>query len=285
MVEHQYLSTAGMWWNVEGFNFYVDPGPGAMWHLNNSLADLNLKLEDLDTFFISHKHLDHTTDLNCLVDASFWLKIKKEQGSWQKVNADQVLKAKEAALPKERKSVLFIPKDCLEESDKVLHDFLVSSLQEIIVLEPEKRYKIKNIEFSFTKNLLEKPRYGKMDEFGFWIKGEKIDLGYLPETYYKQGLFNGFRPKILIYNCLSSEKEHLLQMTQTLKELKPKIAILRHFVRRTFVYGPEKLAQKLTKEAGVNCLAAQDFSVFDIEKESFIKQGKSFEKIKSERGL
>lgn len=264
MVGGQACSTGGMWWNIAGVDFFVDPGPGAIWHLRQSLKNLDLPLSKLRFVFISHGHLDHTNDLNALIEADFYEEVKLSP-------TQSIL---DVAKLKSRLVLLAPPQTLDPQIDSpivtVFHRQMLSGIK---LLAPRTVYQLGDLTLVTTSRLLEKPWYRKkVEEFGFWIKGEETSVGYLPETYWSPGLFAGFRPQILIYNAtVWTRKEDRWAMIKTLVEINPELVVLRHWVKRSVEYGVDKIAQELQKESKIPIIAATDFAVFDLEKQRLIR--------------
>jgi L-ascorbate metabolism protein UlaG (beta-lactamase superfamily) len=259
MVGHQIFSTGGMWWNINGVDFYVDPGPGTIWHLRKSLNKLSLPLAELKFVFISHKHLDHVNDLNALIETYFFDKVKLGLNQ-------SILDIEE---PKPR-LILLAPEDVVDPQNghAILTPYHRKMLLDIKVLGSQQSYPFGDLQLTTTKRLLEKPWYqDATEEYGFWLKTEDSSVGYLPETYWERGLLKGFHPKVLIYNSMLWTREKDREaMIKTIKEIKPKLVVLRHWIRRAVDYGIEKIAKELAIETSIETLVATDFSILDLRK-------------------
>src|SRR4030042_5241800 len=93
VVAKQLRSSGGLWLSLQGVNLYMDPGPGA---LVRSLASKpKLDPTKLDGILLSHKHLDHSGDINVMIEAM-------TEGGYR------------------RHGVLFAPQDALDEDPVVL---------------------------------------------------------------------------------------------------------------------------------------------------------------------
>lgn len=267
MVNLQVLSTGGMWWNIGGTDFYVDPGPAAVWHLRNSVP-IPLDPALLEAIFISHAHADHIGDVNTLIEAHYWSTLV-ENGTLV-IGKGQVVKPHE--MP-EGTLALLIPQEGVDTSrNNVLFTFHRKLLKTLTFLKPESRYPIGTISLTTTKALLEKPWYKDVEEYGFWIEHEKVSVGYVPETYYQKNLFKGFTPRILILNAMVMQKEHegWQSVIATARAIQPKRVILRHFSVYAVKLGREILAQELEKQTGIPTDVAYDFTTFDLEREQWI---------------
>lgn len=63
----QLRKTGGLWFSYGGLNGLIDPGPGSLYHI--SAAVPRLDPHDLRAILLTHRHLDHSTDLNVTAEA------------------------------------------------------------------------------------------------------------------------------------------------------------------------------------------------------------------------
>jgi phosphoribosyl 1,2-cyclic phosphodiesterase len=56
-----------MWMRFGSTQIHVDPGPGALVRALSHVPPLNPR--ELDAIVLSHKHLDHSGDVNALIEA------------------------------------------------------------------------------------------------------------------------------------------------------------------------------------------------------------------------
>ncbi len=62
MVANQILASGGLWLNLNGTQILVDPGPGSIVQSTKR----KLRAEKLSAIILSHRHLDHTGDVNIM---------------------------------------------------------------------------------------------------------------------------------------------------------------------------------------------------------------------------
>ena len=93
VVMKQLRASGGVWLSVGKTNLYIDPGPGALVRCLSSKPKLEPSL--LDGILLTHKHLDHSGDVNVMIEAM-------TEGGFKK------------------RGVLFVPRDALEEDPVVL---------------------------------------------------------------------------------------------------------------------------------------------------------------------
>lgn len=62
----QVRSTGGLWFRYGGIQGVIDPGPGSLAHI--CAARPELAADEADFVLLTHKHLDHSTDANVLIE-------------------------------------------------------------------------------------------------------------------------------------------------------------------------------------------------------------------------
>src|SRR5579872_6171011 len=67
VVARQLRASGGMWMRFGETQIHVDPGPGALVRALAHVPPCNPR--ELDAIVLSHKHLDHSSDVNALVEA------------------------------------------------------------------------------------------------------------------------------------------------------------------------------------------------------------------------
>src|SRR4030042_2661530 len=123
VVMKQLRASGGLWMSVEKTNLSIDPGPGALVRCLSSKPKLDPSA--LDAILLTHKHLDHSGDVNVMIEAM-------TDGGFKK------------------RGVLFAPEDALEDDPVVLR-YLRDSLERIEILRENSEYRIGEIQFSTAK--------------------------------------------------------------------------------------------------------------------------------------
>lgn len=63
----QLRSTGGLWFRYGGVQGVIDPGPGSLAHICSARPALDAA--SADVVMLTHKHIDHSTDVNVIVEA------------------------------------------------------------------------------------------------------------------------------------------------------------------------------------------------------------------------
>jgi phosphoribosyl 1,2-cyclic phosphodiesterase len=236
MVSKQILASGGMWLNLNGTEILIDPGPGCIVHS----AKRKLRPEKLSAIILSHRHLDHSGDINVMVEAM-------TEGGFN------------------HRGWLFAPADALED-EPVIYSYLKSCLAGIEVLEEGKSYSIDNISFTTPVRHVH-----PVETYGMVFKTPKHTFSYVADSLYFDGLISSYGSgELLIMNVVFLEPrfpvDHLSlpDAKHIIAELKPKVAILTHFGMTMWRAKPWEIAERLSQETGVRVLAARDGMRFDL---------------------
>ena len=65
MIISQLLASGGLWFNLDGTQILMDPGPGCIVQVTKR----KLNPEELSAIIVSHRHLDHSADVNVMTEA------------------------------------------------------------------------------------------------------------------------------------------------------------------------------------------------------------------------
>ena len=225
--------------NLNGKNYHVDPGPGALVRT----YQFGFDPRNLDGVFVSHAHTDHYNDAEILIEAM-------TRGM-----------TKEYGVVLGNKSVL----DGYERWGPGISKYHQSHPKKY-VLEPNQVENINGCSVKGTKTV-----HGDPEGVGFQIDYRGFKISYTSDTGYFEDL-----PKyhegadILIASVLrpgnKSIRGHLCSRNfiELLKEVKPKLAIMTHFGLKMLSIDPIDEAKRITKETGVKTLAAFDGMSFEV---------------------
>jgi phosphoribosyl 1,2-cyclic phosphodiesterase len=239
VVAKQLRSSGGLWLSVEGVNLYMDPGPGALVRCLASKPKLDPT--KLDGILLSHKHLDHSGDINAMIEAM-------TEGGYR------------------RRGVLFAPQDALE-GDPVVFRYLRSYLDKIEVLQEKKNYSLNGLQFSTAGKHIH-----SVETYGFNFHVGKGIVSYITDTKFHPDLISQYPGGLLIMNVvLLAEPQHpidhlsLEDVKEILKKCRAKTVVLTHFGMRMLQAKPWEVAERLSQETGVKVIAARDGMTLDID--------------------
>ncbi len=212
-------------------NILIDPGPGSLVKCCSSQGKLNP--ESLDAIILTHKHLDHSNDVNAMIEAM-------TEGGFKK------------------KGVVFVPSDALGE-EGVIYSYLRSHPRKVTILK-EGEFKVKDVNFKIPiKNLHSVETYG----LKFYLGTEVIS--FISDTRYFDNLINLYKDStILVLNVVFYKRcdkfEHLCleDAIKIIKNIKPKKAILTHFGMTMLKQNPHLLEGELNKELSQDIQFAHD---------------------------
>ncbi len=235
VVTRQLLASGGVWLNLGGTQILVDPGPGSLVQATTG----KLNPAKLAAIILSHKHLDHSGDINIMIEAM-------TDGGTKK------------------RGTVFAPGDSLNQ-DPVILSYLRSYPQSIEVLTEGKSYTIDDV-------LFETPIRHKhaVETYGFIFRTPRHTLSWITDTGYFDDLADHYEGDLLILNVVRLKSgaplDHLClsEARNIIERLKPRAAILTHFGMTMWQGKPWELAGKLTEETGIKVIAARDGMKFDL---------------------
>lgn len=239
VVAKQLRATGGMWFSINNTNFLVDPGPGSLVRITSSKHHLDPT--KLDAILLSHKHIDHSGDINIMIEA---------------ITTGGTTK----------RGMLFCPKDAIDGEDKIILNYLRGFLQKIVILAEAGKYNVGNVKFSTPIR-----HHHSGEVYGFLFNTGKIKISYIADTKYFPDLAKIYKSDLVIINVIRlkhSELEHLSieDVKNIVQEMQPKTAILTHFGMTVLKAKPWELAEILTQETGIKVIAAQDGMKYDLNK-------------------
>jgi phosphoribosyl 1,2-cyclic phosphodiesterase len=239
VVSRQLRKSGGIWLTINDTNLLIDPGPGS---LNTCLSSRpKLNPTDLDGIILTHRHIDHSNDINIMIEAM-------TNGGFNK------------------KGVVFAPKDALDD-DPVILKYVRSYVEKIEILKEKGKYKIGNISFSTPV----KHTHG-VETYGLNIKGNNFSISLITDTKYFKGIELFYNGDIFIINTVLIEGKDYInhlsldEIEDILSIKKPKLTILTHFGMNVIRAKPWELAENLSKKLGIRIIAASDGMQIDLDK-------------------
>ncbi len=230
VVAKQLRASAGTVIIVENSYLLLDPGPGTLVHL----AKRKIPVEKIETIVVSHHHLDHSADLNVVVDAI-------TEGGFKK------------------KGTVFLTESALKEG--ILLSYLKNYLKKIEILKANTTYEVPPFKFKTTSLLKHTAEnYGLIFYFP-----EGKTVGFITDTAYFESLAEEFSTAdiLVIYTVRYKPKEGVLHLSisdvkKILEKIKPEEVVLTHFGMTMLRANPFKVAQNLSKELDIKIRACYD---------------------------
>jgi phosphoribosyl 1,2-cyclic phosphodiesterase len=179
---------------------------------------------------ISHRHLDHSNDVNVMIEAM-------TDGGFR------------------HRGRLYCPSDALD-GDPVVLKYIRQFPQEIVALEPETDYKVGEVTFTTT------PRHiHQVETYGFRFGNR---LGWVTDSAYYDGIAEQHKADVMVIHLVLMECRaglpHLCldDAERIIREAKPRLAILTHYGMTVWRAHPWELAADLTQRIGTEVKAARD---------------------------
>jgi ribonuclease BN (tRNA processing enzyme) len=251
MVIQQLLASGGAWLELNGKRLLLDPGPGSLVKATKKKLDPT----KLDAIILSHKHLDHSVDINIMIEAM-------TQGGFEK------------------KGTVFAPADALD-GEAVILPYLREYPEKIELLSEGKTYHLGDLVFETPVR-----HRHPVETYGFIFRTGKHTVSWIIDTGYFDGLSANYTADMLILNVVLMERkpriDHLSlpDAKHIIEQIKPKVTILTHYGMGMWKAKPWEVTQRLSEETGVHVIAARDGMKFDVDKLEVIKQKPGFRQSK-----
>ena len=228
---NQMRSSGGIWISFKGTNLLIDPGPGSL--VKCLEANPRLDPSCLDAIVITHKHIDHSNDINIMIEAM-------TKGGSQK------------------KGVVFLPGDMLN-GDSILLQYARGLPERLVTFNEKDTYAVGAIRFTTPlRHIHSVETYGLKFTFG-----DKT-ISFIVDTRYSNEIAEYYKADIVIINTVFIEPlahvDHLSlrDAGRIIAQIRPQKAILTHFGRDVLNRGPEDLSRALAQECGIEVIAARD---------------------------
>lgn len=232
VVAKQLRASGGLWIEWEGTNIVVDPGPGTLVKCFSSRPRLDPA--KIDAIILTHRHIDHSTDINIMIEAM-------TEGGFKK------------------RGTVFVPRDALEE-DPVILKYIRNYVEKIELLKKGKKYKVGNLVFNTpVEHIHGVEAYGLNFE-----EKNKVLLSLITDTLYFDNLEKFYPGEILVINVVRYEEKKKIKhlsvddVEKIIINRKPKITILTHFGMSMLKANPYKVAKHLEEKLKTRVIAAYD---------------------------
>ncbi len=178
LVFKQILASGGIWVEMEGTRFHLDPGPGAL------VQAIKRKLDPtkLDGIVLSHRHLDHAADVNVMIEAM-------TTGGFNKRGA------------------IFAPRDAYED-DPIILRYVREYVREVNVIEEGGTYQLGDVTFTAP---IRHRHPGEV--YGFVFETPTCRWAYLPDTRYFPELAEHYRADTVVMNVVRLEESEIYHLS------------------------------------------------------------------------
>ncbi|MBD3387634.1 MAG: MBL fold metallo-hydrolase [Candidatus Altiarchaeales archaeon] len=232
--------SGGLWLELDGVRFILDPGPGALVRALQFGKDPGR----LDCVLASHKHLDHYNDVEVMVEAMT-----------HGLNR--------------RKGLLAVHEGVVE----YISDYHWNSVETIVVSEGGS-FEVGDVHVDAI------PTVNHVGGVGFRFACSRGVVTYSGDTGYDKRVVRHYGgSRVLVLNTIfasgTRSPTHLNtdDAVEIASQAKPELLIINHFGVRMLREGPEKEAERITEEAGVRVVASADGMTVDLEDLSIMGQG------------
>jgi phosphoribosyl 1,2-cyclic phosphodiesterase len=217
--------------DFEEVKIQVDPGPGSFVYLKEHSVDYR----SIDLIVLSHIHLDHTADVNTLIEAC-------TDGG------------KRSGL------ALFAPRSALEGEDRVVLPYLTKRLSEIGIISEGKELSYRGAK---VRVVMRHSHHGA-ETYGLSFNDDA--LVYLSCARYEEKMLEVYprNPKVFVINTTFYRRrggiDHLSveEVKELISHCAAKTTVITHFSMEMHQIGPERVAEELSQELGLRVLAAHD---------------------------
>jgi len=243
VVARQLRSSAGIWMNIEGDNILIDPGPGTLVKCFSSRPKLDPS--QLKAIILTHRHIDHSTDVNVMIEAM------TNSG----YNKDRIVITTEESIT----------------GEPVILSHVRPYLDRLELMKPGATFDIAP-HIQLTTPILHNhtaETYGLKWTTPFGI------ISHIVDTAFFEDLIEAYsNSDILILNVVryidkNDRNKGILHLTvndveKLIKKIQPKMAILTHFGLNMIRAKPWIVAEKLSNATGLEVIAARDGMMVDL---------------------
>lgn len=244
VVARQLRASGGMWMRFGETQIHVDPGPGALVRALAHVPPCNPR--ELDAIVLSHKHLDHSSDVNAMVEAM-------TSGGFRP------------------RGTLLAPGDAFDREPVIL-PYVHRFVENVERLEPSAGpYRLGGVELRTSR-----AHVHAVQTYGLHFDYEGMRVAYLPCGRFFDELgadYARLRPNVLIVNVLryrdAMTVDHLTwdDARRVIADVRPQVAVFQHFGTKMLEADPQRLAHELEDELGLRAIAAYDGFTLDVDTE------------------
>ena len=234
VVGKQLRGSGGIILIAEGYQFHIDPGPGALVRCRQ----FNINPRDNTAVIATHNHLNHAAGLNEVISAMTHNGLDKKGIV---ISNNTVINGDEGYEP-------------------LLNRFYKNCVERFIAVKVGQRVGINSIELRAIKAFHSEP-----NTFGLKFFTPKFTLSYSSDTRYSPELIEEYRDSsILILNSVypfGTKDRDLLNLddcVRIIRDVKPKLSVLTHFGIKMLNADPLYVSREVQKQTGVEVVSAKD---------------------------
>ena len=239
MVCKQLRASGGTWISSGKTNLLLDPGPGALVRCLSSRPRLDPSR--LDGILLSHRHLDHSGDINIMIEAL------SEGGS-------------------KKRGVLFAPQDALGKNG-VVFEYVLGYLERIETLSANQSYQLGDLVFSTGSAHIH-----PVETYGFNFEFPGLRVSVVTDTRFFAEIASDYTGDVLVVNVVrlraveKAQIDHLSveDVKWIIERRRPRSTVLTHFGMTMIRAQPWKVAERLEEETGLRVIAARDGMTLDL---------------------
>lgn len=240
VVAKQIRASGGMWVSMNGTDLLLDPGPGCLVKCRTRKEKLDAT--KLDAIVLSHNHLDHSGDVNAMIEAM-------TDGGFRP------------------KGILLAARECLD-SDPVVLRYVRDYLDEVRQLREGGRYVVGGLTLSTPIS----HRHGGAETYGVVLapSGAGPTVAYVADTRYFPELGEAYRADILVLNVVfltRRDYDHLCveDAEALIRAIAPGLAVITHFGMTVIRAKPWEVAAGLESSTGIRTIAARDGMTLSLD--------------------
>ena len=241
VVLKQVRSSAGTFLSINGRGIILDPGPGTLVRCAASRPKIEGK--DIDAIVLSHNHIDHSTDVNVMIELM-------ADGGFTKRGA------------------LFATQEALSGEDPVVLKYVRQFVERIEILKADTEYAVGELRFR-TQGRHRHPT----ETYGFTFSSQEGPVSFIVDTTFFPKLCEWYAGSaVLVLNMVrmtphpNEKVMHLCyEDARTLiSSIRPRLAVITHVGMTVIKAKPWEVARTLSDETGVQVLAASDGKTVEL---------------------
>ena len=237
----QIRKTGGIWFTYGGLSGLIDPGPGSLYHICTSSPRLDP--HEIRAILLTHRHLDHSSDLNVTAEAM-------TAGGFEK------------------QGIVVLPEDSFMGTGPVFQKYIAQKVGSVVIAEDGKKIDLGN---GISAEPVLHIHHG-VDCYGYIFRKKGLSTwGVISDTKPLDHFAERYRECsfISLNVTFPNKKPRLDHMSaedaeELLLKLHPKLTVITHMGIMMIETGPEKYAKMMSTEK-TKAIAGQDGMIIDLD--------------------